>query len=117
MKRQQLIDYIDKKYEAKPDYPWEKFPDYAVFRHSGNEKWFALLMEIPAEKIGLDQDARVDVFDLKVAPEMAGSLRKKPGIYPAYHMNKEHWITVLLDGPLSAQDIHSLVEDSFRLTR
>ncbi|UZS65105.1 MULTISPECIES: MmcQ/YjbR family DNA-binding protein [Pseudomonas syringae group] len=42
-----------------------------------------------------------------------GSLRKKPGIYPAYHINKEHWITLLLNGPLGAEEIHSLIEDSF----
>ena len=117
MNREQFIDYVQKKYGTKPDYPWEKLPAYAVFRHSDNEKWYALLMDIPAEKIGINRDERVDVIDLKVAPELVGSLRKKPGIYPAYHMNKEHWITVLLDGQLDAKEIHSLVEDSFRLTR
>ena len=117
MNRQQLIDYIQKKYQTTPDHPWEKFPDYAVFRHSDNEKWYALLMAIPAEKIGIDRDERVEVLDLKVEPALVGSLRKKPGIHPAYHMNKEHWITVLLNGPLGAEEIHSLIEDSFRLTR
>ncbi|KPZ27136.1 MULTISPECIES: MmcQ/YjbR family DNA-binding protein [Pseudomonas syringae group] len=117
MNRQQFIDYVQKKYDTKPDHPWEKFPDYAVFRHSDNDKWYALLMDIPAEKIGIDENKRVDVIDLKVQPELVGSLRKKPGIYPAYHMNKEHWITVLLNGPLGAKEIHSLIEDSFQLTR
>jgi len=117
MNRQQFIEYVQKKYATKPDHPWEKFPDYAVFRHSDNDKWFALLMDIPAEKIGIERDERIDVIDLKVEPEMVSSLRKKPGIYPAYHMNKEHWITVLLNGPLGAKDIHALLEDSFNLTR
>ncbi|RMO30879.1 hypothetical protein ALP08_101904 [Pseudomonas syringae pv. pisi] len=65
------------------------------------------------KKIGIDGDKRVDVIDLKVQPELVGSLRKKPGIYPAYHINKEHWITLLLNGPLGAEEIHSLIEDSF----
>ncbi|MCR8718480.1 hypothetical protein NVV30_07205 [Pseudomonas syringae] len=50
MNRQQFIDYVQKKYDTKPDHPWEKFPDYAVFRHLDNDKWYVLLMDIPAEK-------------------------------------------------------------------
>ncbi|MFW0756376.1 MmcQ/YjbR family DNA-binding protein [Pseudomonas sp. H11T01] len=117
MNRQQFIEYVHKKYKTNPDYPWAKLPDYAVFRHSDNEKWYALVMDIPSEKIGIVGAARVDVLELKVAPESVGSLRKKEGIYPAYHMNKEHWITVLLNGPLDAKEIHCLVQESFELTR
>jgi len=117
MNRKQLIKHAHDKYHTSPDYPWDKLPTYAVFRHADNNKWYALLMEIPVEKLGIKGDKRVDILELKVEPARIGSLRKKPGIYPAYHMNKEHWITVLLDGPPEPEEIHSLIEESFELTR
>lgn len=48
---------------------------------------------------------------------MIGSLRMKEGFFPAYHMNKENWISILLDGTVSADEIEPLLELSYQLTR
>ena len=53
MTREKLEKYIQNNYSAEPDYPWVKYPDYEVFRHTSNKKWFALIMEIPKDKLGL----------------------------------------------------------------
>ena len=51
MDRQKVLDYINKKYKVQPEYPWRTSPNSAVFRHSDNNKWFALLMDIPGDKV------------------------------------------------------------------
>ena len=91
-----LSSYIQQHYGIEPEYPWTKYPDYAVFRHSHHRKWFALLMNIPAHKLGLENDAEIWVVNVKAKSEEIGSLRMMNGIYPAYHMNKEHWLSLNL---------------------
>ncbi|WP_341268629.1 MmcQ/YjbR family DNA-binding protein [Morganella morganii] len=118
MKKNDLIDYIQHNYGTSPDYPWIKYPDYAVFRHQGNSRWFALIMSVSADKIGAgDVKTVTDIINVKVAPELVGSLRLKEGVYPAYHMNKEHWITIILDGKFNSGELKSLIDDSYRLTQ
>jgi len=116
MKRETLFRYIQEQYNAEPEYLWDKLPYYAVLRHQDGDKWFALVMNVSGAKLGLIDEAEVDVLEVKVRPEHIGSLRKKEGILPGYHMNKEHWISVLLSGPLSAKEIHGLLAESYALT-
>ncbi len=47
---------------------------------------------------------------------MIGSLRLSKGFLPAYHMNKEHWITILLDGSVEREKIKQLIDLSYELT-
>ncbi|MCO5396671.1 MmcQ/YjbR family DNA-binding protein [Ralstonia soli] len=112
-----VFDYIKKKYHVVPDYPWDRYPSYAVFRHSGDQKWFCLLMNVPRSKLGLDGEGVVDVIDVKARVEVVGALRKRPGFLPAYHMNKEHWVTVVLDGSVPEDEVFEVIDDSFELTK
>ena len=102
-------------YGAEPDYPWNDWN--CVLRHKNNKKWFALVIEVNAKKLGLQEDKTVDVLNIKCDPMMIGSLRMKEGFFPAYHMNKENWISILLDGTVSADEIKPLLELSYELTR
>ena len=77
----------------------------------------ALVIEVNAKKLGLQEDKTVDVLNIKCDPMMIGSLRMKEGFFPAYHMNKENWISILLDGTVSADEIKPLLELSYQLTR
>ena len=74
-------------------------------------------MDVPFEKLNIDKQGMVDIINLKNIPEIIGGLRKQPGILPAYHMNKEHWITVLLDGSVSEEKINDLIDVSYELTK
>lgn len=73
-------------------------------------------MNVRGSKIGLKINEEVDIINLKVRPEYVGSLRLMKGVFPAYHMNKEHWISVMLDGYLSPKEICELLTDSHELT-
>lgn len=116
MTRKELTAYIANIYSASPDYPWADSPEAGVFRHRNNRKWFALMMEVPREKLGLQGDGVLDVVNVKCGPVLAGSLRTELGFYPAYHMNKENWITIALDGSAEDEKIRTLLDISFELT-
>lgn len=115
--RDTVFAYMKKKYKVSPDYPWSRYDDNAVFRHSDNNKWFALVMGVAREKLGLPGEGYVDVINLKIADRMLRDmLIREPGICPAYHMNKEHWITVLLDGTVKEDKVYDLIDLSFEAT-
>lgn len=119
MTRQDLFAHIADTYGITPDYPFEEDFVTAVFRHTGNRKWFAIAMRIPRGKLGLRGEGHVDVVNLKVSPEMIPSLTQEPGIFPAYHMSKTHWVTVVTDGTgssASEEMVEFLTEVSFTLT-
>ena len=116
MKRESLFRYAREHYNSEPEYLWRNLPDYAVLRHHNGDKWFGLVMNVSGTKLGLKTEDKVDILEVKVRPEHIGSLRQKDGIFPAYHMNKEHWVSVILSGPLSADEIHELLADSHELT-
>lgn len=116
MTKQELEKYIAEQYGVSPDSPWIKYPEYKVFRHGGSKKWFALIMDVPAKAAGRSGEGRVDAVNLKCDPLLVGSMTKQPGVFPAYHMNKTHWITVALDGSADAETVKMLLGASFALT-
>lgn len=101
---------------VSPDYPFENDAETAVFRHPDSRKWFALLMRVSRRKFGFDSDERIDIVNLKLPLEMFGSFGAADGVYPAYHMNKLHWISVLL--PDAAEDtVAFLANVSYEATK
>ena len=116
MNKTELQKYIAEAYSTVPDFPWESTPDAAVYRHENNRKWFALVMTIPKARLGIRSDGMIDIVNLKCDPLLVGSLRSEPGIFPAYHMNKDKWISVALDGSADDEQIKMLLDMSFELT-
>ena len=116
MNRQELEKYILDTYGVSPEYPWIKYPTFAVFRHGSNDKWFAVIMTIDKRKIGLKSDGQIDVVNLKCDANIVPSMWEQTGIFPAYHMNKEHWLTVTLDGSATENNLKFLLALSYDLT-
>ena len=115
MDREQFRQYLHEIYAVDPDQPFEGDFDTEVYRHASNRKWFALVMKIPQKRLGLPSDETIAVVNLKCDPMMIGSMRKERGIYPAYHMNKAHWITAVFSETEEAL-LKMLVDQSFALT-
>ena len=116
MTKQSFFEYCLYVYGTQPDYPFDEDFETAVFRHSDNRKWFALSMQVSRRKLGLDSDETVDVVNLKLPTEMFGSFGAADGVYPAYHMNKLHWVSVIL--PDAPEDVvHFLLNASFEVTK
>lgn len=125
---------ILERYGVSPDFPFGESPDeaYGTFRHADNRKWFALIMNIKLaallrtkNKVAAGSgngeengkpDTCIDIVNLKILPEKGTTLRSEKGIYPAYHMNHIHWISVVLNDTLSDDRVMELIDESFRLT-
>lgn len=83
MNRSEWKQYILETYHAVSDRPWPRYPNHGVFRHPGNRKWFALMLEVPGEKLGLPERGMLDILNLKCDPVLIASLRGAPGLLPA----------------------------------
>ena len=114
MDRQDIFEWCRQQYGTEPDYPWND--GNAVLRHVDNNKWYGVVIEVDQSKLGIPGNGKVDVLNLKCDPVLVGSLRMQPGFYPAYHMNKENWISVLLDGPTPDEEITELLALSYQMT-
>ena len=116
MKKQEFLEYCLNTYGTSPDYPFDEDFETAVLRHGSNRKWYAIVMKVSRRKFGFENDEVIDVVNLKLPTEMFGSFGAADGVYPAYHMNKLHWISVLL--PDAPDDmIRFLVNVSFEATK
>ena len=116
MTKQNFLNYCLDTYNTTSDYPFDKDFETAVLRHTDNRKWYAIVMRVSRRKFGFDSDEVIDVVNLKLPLEMFGSFGSADGVYPAYHMNKLHWISVLL--PDAADDlIEFLVNVSYETTK
>ena len=116
MTRQELIEFIFDEYSVEPDYPFPMDDVTCVFRDADNRKWFGIAMVVPYRTIGINRDGNVDILNIKCDPIMMGPLRGKAGFRPAYHMNKDKWITILLDGSAEKEDITALLAMSYGMT-
>ena len=109
-----IMAQVQEKYANQLEYLWEKSPDTAVLRHEGNQKWYAVLMRIPWDKLEKGREGLVEAVNLK--HDQVADLLSQKGIYPAFHMNKRYWISLTLDDSLSDDDVLDLLEISWNLT-
>ena len=116
MTKQEFLEYCLNTHSTSPDYPFDEDFETTVLRHMDNRKWYAIVMRVSCRKFGFDSDEVIDVVNLKLPTEMFGSFGAADGVYPAYHMNKLHWISVLL--PDAPDDVvQFLVNVSFEATK
>ena len=108
------IAWIKGRFGAEPDFPWPDTPDYCVFR-CPNEKWFALVMKIKFRQLGLTGDEAVWVVNMKADNSEIPTLIDRKSIFPAWHMNKKHWITVLLTAATDFKKLCGLTQKSYEL--
>ena len=114
--RADVYSYVKKKYGSEPEHLWMRFPDYAVFRHADNQKWFGIVMDVTGEKFGLHIEDRIDVLNVKLESPLLGDLlRQQPGFCKGYHMG-QNWISVFLDGTVHFGQICDLIDGSYRAT-
>lgn len=114
---QALLEYAAGEYGTQPDRPFKRYPDYQILRHEHNRKWYGAIMLVEAEKLGLPGTEVLPILNVKVKPELAMILQARVGVLPAYHMNKENWLSLLLTGEIPITELTSLLDDSYLLTR
>ena len=116
MTKQQFLQYCRETYGTVADYPFDDWMGSAVLRHSDTRKWYAITMTVSQSKLNIDGDEQIDIVNLKLPTEMIGSFGIEDGVYPAYHMNKLHWVSVAL--PYAPDDVvQFLLKVSFTATQ
>ena len=116
MTRQSFLDHCLQTYATIPDYPFDDWMESAVFRHADSRKWYAIILRVSRRKFGQNSDEIIDVVNLKLPLEMFGSFGEADGVFPAYHMNKLHWISVLLPDA-QEETVKFLTNVSFEATK
>lgn len=112
-----ILQYADEQYGDEPEYLWADYPEYAVLRRKDTKKWYALLMNIPKKRLGIDGDEMVEVVDLRFDVDELPNKIDGKSYFAGYHMNKKHWITVLLDGSVDLDEILAYVDKSYALAK
>ena len=116
MTREEVLEYALRQFDVRPDSPFDEDFDTMVLRHPASGKWFGLIMNVAEDRLSLESGRRggfADVLNVKCDPEVGASLVNGKSIIPAYHMNKEYWITAALDGSVPESDIKMLLDISF----
>ena len=105
---------INQKYNVEPEFLWDKFPGYGVFKNTRSGKWFGIIMNLDRSKIILDKSGEIEILNVKLDDEVEKYLKKK-GIYPSYHLSKKSWVTIILDDTLKDDEITNLKINIFLL--
>lgn len=114
--REKVLKWALDTYGAQPQYLWARYPDYAVLRHESNKKWYAIIMTVKKSALGLDSEQEVDIIDVKCNTLQIDFLAQQQGFFHGYHMNKNHWLTILLDGSVPIETVCGLIEQSYEMT-
>lgn len=117
------------QYGANPEYLWKVFPQYAMFRHHDNKKWFGLLMNIAPEKLlkksspyklELPEKAKckkeIYVLDVKLAQSEIHSIYQTAGIFPGYPRSAGNWVSMILEDIISDESVMEFVKESYNIT-
>ena len=112
--KEAIYKYVKEQYGTEPEFLWKRDPNSAVLRHR-NRKWYAVFMCVEGKYLGLPGNGKVDIMNVKCDPEMVSLLTQTYGLLPGYHMNKKHWISVLLDDSVGEARILDFLDMSYDL--
>ena len=111
--REAVFRYARETLGTQAEYLFASSPDCAVLRCRANRKWYGIIMRVGRDKLVRGGEGEVDILNVKCDPMMRASLLRKAGFFPAYHMNKTHWITMLLDGTVSVEELTGCLAMSY----
>ena len=113
----EVIDYCN-KYGGNHVNPLKKHPDILAFVNEKN-KWYALLSDVEYNKLNKNTDitTKVKILNLKYPTDNILYIIDNQNIFPAYHMNKKHWISIVLDKNIKLETIKELIDISYSLVK
>lgn len=111
----ELIEFVRKTYNDELEFLWKKSPSNAVWRRKDTKKWYGAVLTVSRKKLGFQLEETVEVVDLRIAPEELKELVDGKKYFPGYHMNKKRWLTIVLDGSVSTDEICTRIDKSYSL--
>ena len=115
LQAKEMIAYINNKYNDNLEFLWEKFDDNAIIRRKDNRKWYCVFMKISRKKLGQESDEIVEIINVRCNTDIIQSVIDYKSYFPAYHMNKKHWISIIFDNSLDIKKIQKFIDNSFIL--
>lgn len=114
----EIIDYCNNKYGGNHVNPFKKHPDILAFVNEKN-KWYALFLDVDYSKLNINTDitTKVKILNVKYPTDKILEIIDNKNIYPAYHMNKKHWISIVLDKNIKLETIKELIDISYSLIK
>lgn len=112
---QKVIEFAQKTYSSRLEFLWDDLPNVAVLRRNDTDKWFGIIFSLPKRRLGIDSDETVEFMNLRGDPDQIQSIIDSQKFFPAYHMNKKHWYTLLLDGSVKLAEIKTRIKESYAL--
>ncbi|AYE38313.1 hypothetical protein D1B17_06565 [Companilactobacillus zhachilii] len=112
-----VIAHVTSTFGDNLEFLWKNFPQYAIWRRNDTKKWYALLLNVPKSKLGLDSDEIVTVMDFHGQPDEIVKLVDNQKYFTGYHMNKHSWYTIILDGSVNNQEIFERLQVSYGLAK
>lgn len=113
-----LIEYVKSKYGDDLEFLWDKSPNNAIWRRRDNQKWYCAMLTTKAKSIGIDSSEHVELIDFRESIDIISTLIDNKNYFPAYHMNKKHWLTIKLDDcTLDFDTIKSHIDNSYILAK
>ncbi len=111
-----IIRYIKNKYQDELEYLWEKFPKNAIWRNKQNNKWYGVILTIDENKLGIKGEQKIEIIDLRYPKDDIKNIVDNKKIFKGYHMNKNNWITIKLDGSVTLKEIYNLIDISYNIS-
>lgn len=111
----ELIEYVRNKYHDELEFLWAKSPNNAVWRRKDTGKWYAVILTVSKEKLGLPENEIVEIIDLRLQPELMEKIVDNERYFPGWHMNKKSWYTIILDTTVSTEEICKKINTSYQL--
>lgn len=111
----EVIAYVETTYGDQLEFLWKKFPDNAVWRRKDTGKWYAALLTVSKRKLGIPSDEMAEIIDLRMKPDELSVLIDHSRYFPGYHMNKTHWITIILDDSVGREELFRRLDESYLL--
>ena len=115
--RSLVFDHVREKYGTVPARPWGDHDEYYTLNVQKNGKWYGLVMYIPYKALKVEKEGKINVMNIKLSPENIASVVDNIHYFPAYHMNKKYWISVILDKDLDMEKLFSLIDESYSLVK
>lgn len=114
--RDKVLSYVWNAYGTVPVYPWDSTPDACPLKKN-NGKWYALLMDVSCTCLKINKEGKVTILNVKLEPEKIEQLVDYQHFFPAYHMNKKYWMTILLSCDVDMQLVQKLIDESYQLVK
>ena len=111
--RNNILEYVKDKYQTIPEYPWNNDYDCTL---KVDKKWYGLIMKINSKKLGINIDQEIDIINLKAVEEDIKTLVDYQVVFPAYHMNKKYWYTVIIN-QVNLDILYKLIDNSYNLVK